>query len=154
VERFPSVNPGHWPEYFTPSDSRNSPSRILAIAVILLCCIACERKVVQPQGVPVDATFVRGGKIGWWQQCTLDAGTGVHCRIWNGAGLALEDEEFLPYDGRATPTADELKISPDPTFSGPDRIFLTNKRVLLPRSRFDELKKFVDWLEDKASAPR
>jgi hypothetical protein len=53
--------------------------------------------------------------------------------------------------------ADELQqltIPSDANFAGPDRIFLANKRVLLPRSRFDELRKFVDWLEGKASAPR
>jgi len=110
--------------------------RTLAVAVVLLCCIGCEHKVVRPQGVPADATFVRGAKVGWWQHCTLDGGDeGVHCQIWNGAGAVLENEAFLPYDGGPMPTVDELKILADPTFPGPDRIFLTNKRVLLPRSR-------------------
>ena len=79
---------------------------------------------------------------------------GVHCQIWNGVGLVLVAEEFLPYDGGPAPTAEELKIPTDANFAGPDRIFLANKRVLLPRSRFDELKKFVDWLEGKAREPR
>jgi hypothetical protein len=129
----------------------------LYCAVTLLFSCACTRRpdVDRPEGVPVDAVFVRGAKVGWWQQCgPVKAGQAVHCRIWNGAGLILEDEEFLPYDGRSTATAEELKISPDPTFPGPDRIFLTNGRILLPRSRFDELKIFVDWLEGKRSAPR
>jgi hypothetical protein len=104
--------------------------------------------------VSVDAIFARGAKIGWWQQCTpAKAGQGVHCRIWNGSGLILEDGEFLPYDGGSTPAAEELQISPDSTFPGPDRIFLTNGRILLPRSRFDELKIFVDWLEGKRNTP-
>jgi hypothetical protein len=131
---------------------------VLSVAVALLFCFACghEPNVIRPANVPSDATYVAGGKVGgWWQQCgPATGGQAVHCRIWNGAGLVLYDEQFLPYDGGLPPTAEELKISPDPTFPGPDRIFLTNKRVLLPRSRFDELKKFVDWLEDKASAPR
>src|SRR5579859_6149111 len=128
-------------------------SRGLGLAVAFLLCFACGRRseVVRPAEVPSDATYVAGGKVGgWWQQCTsAKAGQAVHCRIWNGAGLVLVDEEFLPYDGGAPPTADELKIAPDPTFPGPDRIFLSNSRVLLPRSRFDELKIFVDWLEGK-----
>ena len=66
----------------------------------------------------------------------------------------LVDEEFLPYDGGPPPTAEELKIASDTTFPGPDRIFLSNNRVLLPQSRFDELKKFVDWLNGKSEQPR
>ena len=129
--------------------------RSVVVAVALLCCLACDDKVVRPPGVPGDATFVRGAKIGWWQRCTPGVGhEGVHCQIWNGAGLVLVDEEFLPYDGGPTPTPEELKIPSDANFAGPDRIFLANKRVLLPRSRFDELRKFVDWLEGKASSPR
>jgi hypothetical protein len=129
----------------------------LLIAFALLLSCACTRKpdVVRPEGVSVNAIFVRGSKIGWWQQCTpAKAGQGVHCRIWNGAGLVLEDEEFLPYDGGSPAEAEELKISPDSTFPGPDRVFLTNGRILLPRSRFDELKIFVDWLEGKRTTPR
>ena len=121
----------------------------------MLCCLACDRNVVRPQGVPVEATFVKGAKTGWWQHCRPSPGNvGVHCQIWNGAGLVLVDEEFLPYDGGPAPLAEELKIPSDANFAGPDRFFLANKRVLLPRSRFDELKKFVDWLEGKASQPR
>ena len=117
----------------------------------LLLSLACDRnseELIRPKNVPQDAVFVRGIKgIGWWQHCaTTNAGRPVYCRIWNKGGLVLEDEEFLPYDGGAPPTADELKIEPNPTFQGPDRIFLTNGRILLPRSRFDRLKLFVDWL--------
>lgn len=139
-------------------------SRKLAITFRAVCgvsafifCFACNRNagMVRPVGVSIDAVFVDGAKAGWWQVCTWTVGTQViHCRIWNKSGLALEDEEFLPYDGGASPAADELKISPDPVFPGPDRIFLSNGRVLLPRSRFGELKKFVDWLNGKTSNPR
>jgi hypothetical protein len=130
---------------------------VSVLSVPLFFSFACSHKsgVVRPEGVQSDATYVAGGKVGgWWQQCVLaNAGQAAHCRIWNGAGLLLADEEFLPYDGAAL-TAEELKISPDPTFPGPDRIFLTNSRVLLPGSRFGELKIFVDWLEGKRSTPR
>lgn len=130
----------------------------LGVMAALFLCFGCGRgaEVVRPAGVPVDSTYVAGGKVGgWWQQCTLASGSqGVHCRVWNGSGLILVDEEFLLYDGGPPPTAEELKIAPDPTFPGPDRIFLTNKRVLLPQSRFEELKKFVDWLNGKSDQPR
>ena len=68
-----------------------------SIAVLLFLCVvgvffcsACTRRpdVIRPDGVSIDAVFVRGAKIGWWQQCTpAKADQAVHCRIWNGAGL-------------------------------------------------------------------
>ena len=123
-------------------------------AVALLSCIACTRSP-RPDSVSVDAVLVTGGKGGWWQECmTARVSQSVHCRIWNKVGLILEDEEFLPYDGGSTPVPVELAILPDPKFPGPDRVFLANGRILLPRSRFDELKIFVDWLEGKRSTPR
>jgi hypothetical protein len=131
----------------------------IGITLTFLFCSACARKadVVRPGGVPPQATYVPGGKLGgWWQQCTrANTSQAVHCQIWNGAGLVLADEEFLPYDGGAPLAANELKISTDPAVpGGPDRVFLSNGTVLLPRSRFDELKKFVDWLKGKAAQPR
>ena len=132
--------------------------RDVGVAVGLLFCSACNRKsddVIRPAGVSTDAVFVRGGKIGWWQQCTTaGVGQSVCCRIWSGAGLMVEDEEFVPYDGGAPPTADQLTIAIQTTFPGPDRIILSNSRVLLPKSRFNELKIFIDWLEGKRSTPR
>ena len=130
---------------------------LLVGVIAVLLCFACTRgpDVLRPSGVSADAVFVRGAKTGWWQECTpAKAGQSVRCRIWNGAGLILEDEDFLPYDGGSTTAAEELKISPDPAFPGPDRVFLANGRILLPRSRFDELKLFVDWLEGKRTTPR
>lgn len=129
----------------------------LYCVVALLFSSACTRRphVNRPDGVSVGAIFVRGAKVGWWQECTpAYADQAVHCRIWNEAGLILEDEVFMPYDGGSTATGEELKIKPNPTFPGPDRVFLTNGRILLPRSRFDELKTFVDWLEGKRTSPR
>ena len=135
----------------------DSVVRGLGAVIFLLLSLACGRRsdVVRPQSVSSDATYVLGGKLGgWWEECAFDAASRApHCRIWNGAGLLLEDEEFLPYEG-SLPTAGELKIPPDPKFPGPDRIFLSNGSVLLPRSRFDELKIFVDWLYEKRSTPR
>ncbi len=129
------------------------------VAVILLLS-ACGHKseVARPENVPNDAIFVSGGKVGgWWQQCTPGGpGQPVHCRIWGGPNstLVLVDEPFFPYDGGPPPNSEELKIAPEPTFPGPDRIILTSNRVLLPQSRFEELRKFVDWLNGKSDSPR
>lgn len=125
----------------------------LALALLLTAC-GHKAEVVRPNGVPADAVFVRGAKIGWWQQCTAgSSGKPVHCQIWGGTGGVLVDEEFLPYDGGPPPTAGELKIATAPTIPGPDRVVLSNKRVLLPESRFGELKNFVDWWNGKSNQP-
>jgi hypothetical protein len=140
----------------TPNSFRIVMRRIvrwLPVLLILPICAACDHtsEPVRPANVPADAVFVRGPRVGWWQQCTWNTGSqSVHCRIWNGVGGVLEDEAFLPYDGGAAPTVDELKIASHPSFAGPDRIFLTNDRILLPESRFVELKRFVDWLQNKS----
>jgi hypothetical protein len=108
----------------------------LTLALALIWAFSGCTRMVRPEGVSADAVFLSGGKVGWWQECTpAKVGHTVHCRIWNGAGLTLEDEDFLPYDGGLAPTAEELKIARDPVFPGPDRIFLANGRILLPRSR-------------------
>jgi hypothetical protein len=130
--------------------------RLLIVIFTLFFPSACGHKpeVNRPENVPIDAVFVRGAKVGWWQQCkTTNASQAVYCRIWNGAGLVLENEEFIPHDGGAPPKVGELSIESDPKFPGPDRIFLTNGRILLPRSRFDEMKQFVDWLQGKRQDP-
>jgi hypothetical protein len=127
------------------------------VGVLFLLCAACAQnpEANRPKDVASDAVFVRGAKIGWWQKCAAsENGQPVQCTIWNGAGSVLETGAFLPYDGGAPPTTEELKIDSDPTFPGPDRIVLRNGRILLPSSRFPELKKFVDWLKGKTSSPR
>ena len=123
------------------------------VAVCLLLCSACARKssVVQPEDVSPDATYVAGGKVGgWWQQCLPSTGKGPHCRIWNRVGLLLWDEEFLPYDQGPLPGSDEIKIPVNGWLSGPDRVCLDNRRVLFPRSKFNELKSWLDGLSNKA----
>ena len=125
--------------------------------VPLLFWVACTHRSgpARPGNVSVDAVFVAGTKVGWWQECTpTRAGEAVHCRIWNGTGLLLEDEDFLPCDKGSTVGPNELTISPDPVFPGPDRVFLTNGRIPLPSSRFEELTIFVDWLKGKRDTPR
>ena len=130
-------------------------SRWLPVLVILFICAACEEEHLRPANVPADAVFVSGSKAGWWQHCTGSANDQpVHCSIWNKGGKVLEDEEFLPYDEGPPPTLNELKLDPEAPFAGPDRIFLTNNRIILPKSRFAELKRFVDWLKGESEIPR
>jgi len=121
----------------------------MLLAVVSCGCVG-ERPPARPSVVAADAVAVAGSKTVWWQQCTVaEADGSARCRIWNAGGLVLYDEIFLPYDERAQLTKAELTIAPEPTFPGPDRIWLSNGRVLLPKSRFEDLKKFVDWLKSK-----
>ncbi len=126
------------------------PVRWLLAGVLLSALlVSCNPQPTRPQNVPADATYVPGTNLGgWWDQCiqTLPGQT-THCRIWNAAGLLLEDDDFVPYDGGAPPTSEELKIAPDPTY--PQLIRLKNKRLLLPKSRFDEMKSFLEGLGAK-----
>jgi hypothetical protein len=127
-------------------------SRVAVGAVALVMFQGGCAKPVRPSNVAADAVAISGSKTVWWQQCVIsDADASTHCRIWNAGGLVLYDETFLPYDERTPLTKGDLMIALEPTFPGPDRIWLTNGRVLLPQSRFKELQKFVDWLNGKRS---
>lgn len=107
---------------------------------------SCRRS--RPPGVPDSAAFVKEAWGGDWQQCRPQPGPlPVRCRIWNEKGLPMFDEAFQPCDGGSPPNQDDLQIDIAPKCcAGPDRIFLTNGRILLPHSRFQKLKKFMQGL--------
>jgi hypothetical protein len=56
-------------------------------------------------------------------------------------GAVVRDDVFLPFDGGPAVTASELQIAPDD--SGADYVWLTNGRLLLPRTNFAEHKEFA-----------
>ncbi len=124
--------------------------RGLGVIVPVFLYLGCssEPSVVRPEGVAENAIYVAGGgKVGgWWQECKPVKGQGPHCRIWNRSGLLLWDEEFLPYDQGPTPTPEETKIPARTWFPGPDRVCLGNGRILFPRTKFEELKQWLDEL--------
>ena len=55
----------------------------------------------------------------------------------------IYDEVFLPYDGGPAVQEAELKIARQPRECTPDYVELENGRLLLPQSRFDDLKEFI-----------
>ena len=120
----------------------------IILGSVVFVSFACAHKPpeARPESVPAEAVYVHGAKPGgWWQLCRLaNAGDTVYCRIWDGAGLILYDDQFLPADGGPAPTLEELRIAADPNHLGPDRIVLTNNRILLPKSHFADPKRFVD----------
>ena len=99
----------------------------------------------RPKSVPPDAVLVQLAKGGVWQRCEVDASTSANrCQIFSWKGQSLYDEMFLPYDqGPAVAHAD-LRIPRYLPAVGPDWVCLKNGRILLPLSRFDQLKVFLD----------
>ena len=89
---------------------------------------------------------------GWWQHCAYDSERNVNsCNIWNRGGLILAEGEFVAYDRGGPAKTDELLISD--AESGPDRVSLQNGRILIPKAREAEMRRFVDWLKGKRQTP-
>lgn len=96
-----------------------------------------------PPNVPKSAFLVPNWSGGWYQDCQFKPETGKnHCRIWNFGGSTLYDEEFVPYDAGPPVPADQLRIVD--RNSGPDRVTLATGRILIPKSREADLRKFLD----------
>jgi hypothetical protein len=96
-----------------------------------------------PTNVPKTAFLVPNWSGGWFQQCAYDAVSQTdHCRIWNFRGLILYNEQFVPYDAGAAAPTDQLVIVD--RGSGPDRVTLKNGRILIPKSREADLRRFLD----------
>lgn len=108
----------------------------------------------RPANVPDDAALVDQPKGGLWQHCEAEtAANTIRCQIYNWGGGLLYDEVFLPYDGGAAVLQVDLKIPRYAPLSGPDRICLQNGRILIPKSRYDEVKRHLDWATGKRTQP-
>lgn len=129
------------------------------LIVIAACALAPACKLLRdqpifveerkPPNVPREATYVKGALGGWWQQCSvIDASPQQnHCRIYNWRGELLYDETFLPYDGKGIVPSEDLFIAQDRSKAGPDRIVLSHGRILIPQSRYREVKQFLDGVQ-------
>jgi hypothetical protein len=121
--------------------------------VLLLCLggfIGCMNP--RPKNVPKDAVPVPAGYgDAWWQLCSYDQTNDTdHCQIFNPGGATLEDETFLPYDGGNAAKASELKIDGGNRLAGPYIICLKNGRILIPKSDFENQKRFIDFRTGKS----
>lgn len=139
-------------------------SKALFAGFMLLClgvsgCKLLENQPVllehrRPGNVPEDAALVDQPKSGLWQRCVLDTGANANrCQIYNWGGGVLYDEVFLPYDGGNAVVQADLKISRYAPLSGPDRVCLANGRILIPKSRYDEIKRHLEWATGKRTQP-
>ncbi len=135
-------------------------SRVLRLGLpVLLALIACScnlsdqpvfLKYRRPANVPSDATLVDQPKGGLWQHCIFEPETNTdRCQIYNWRGGLLYDEAFLAYDGAGAVAQVDLKIPGYAALSGPDRVCLANGRILIPRSRYEEVKRHLDWATGK-----
>lgn len=105
----------------------------------------------RPPNVPKDAVYVVTS-LGFWQHCTYDSGRRIdQCQIWNRVGAVLVEDDFVPYDGGLPATQDQLQIVD--AESGPDRIALRNNRILIPKSREAQMRRFLGWLNGKRTTP-
>jgi len=111
-------------------------------------------KYRRPANVPSDATLVDQAKGGLWQHCIFDTGAQANrCQIYNWRGGLLYDEVFLAYDGGGAVTQADLKIPGYTALSGPDRVCLANGRILIPKSRYGEVRQHLDWATGKRAQP-
>ena len=119
---------------------RKGWDRCFLVAVV--CCLGCSQPK-RPIEVATSAVRVEGAKTGYWQICSIDEHGQVHCTIWNDAGTIQKDETFLPLDEGPRPQKAELQIRPGEICTGPYQVCLTNGRILLPQSQFQQLKEFL-----------
>jgi hypothetical protein len=129
------------------------PSLLMVATIFLHGCRSVEPQ--RPSNVPKETVLVGAGKVGgWWQRCTVEPHSGAtFCSIWNAGGLVLNEGIFVPYDQGPAVTADELQIPRVARLPGSDRVCLQNGRILVPRSQFDRMKRFLDWSTGKAATP-
>jgi hypothetical protein len=139
-------------------------SRMLGFGLTVLLALATSScnlsdqpiflKYRRPANVPSDATLVDQAKGGIWQRCILDTrATANRCQIYNWRGGLLYDEVFLAYDGGGIVVQADLKIPGYTALSGPDRVCLANGRILIPKSRYDDVKRYLDWATGKRAQP-
>ena len=90
--------------------------------------------------------------MGWWERCSYEPKEDVnHCQIFNAGGRVLWDEVFLPYDGGKAAKDSELKIVSDSDIAGPQYVCLTNGRILIPKSDFENQKRAIDfWVKTRS----
>jgi len=113
----------------------------------IIGCMNPRPKNVPKGAVPVPAQYGNA----WWQRCSYDpTNDSDHCQIFNPGGAILEDQTFLPYDGGNAAKDSELKIDGDNRLAGPYIICLKNGRILIPKSDFENQKRFIDFRTGKS----
>lgn len=127
--------------------------RVLCVLFVALLC-GCASQEQRPAEVPASAVRIPSVKRSIWQQCTYDQSTDTdQCTIYGSDGRALERGVFVPYDGGSAVRGPDLRISDGGKLSGLDRIHLENGRILIPKSREQDLREFLDRATGKRRQP-
>jgi len=124
----------------------------LCVGVLLSCLSLAGCKHARPENVPVDSVYVDAPWAeGWWQHCSYLATQAIdHCQTFNWGGGTIKDEEFIPYDGGTAAKESELTIDNGARLAGPYIVCLKNGRILIPKSDFENQKRFIDWMTGKS----
>lgn len=118
--------------------------RVAGLLVLVFGGCGCSPPP-RPPGVDPDSTWVESVKGGYWQRCGLTTREGLRCTIWNQDGTVLVDEPFRSIDGGwATDAAALRRLRTSGPCTGAYQVCLADGRVLLPVSRFEEMKAFIE----------
>jgi len=134
------------------SKIQNGFAIVLFVGTLLSGFVLTGCRHPRPSNVPVDSVYVNAANDdGWWQHCSYDGGRDVdHCQIYNWGGGVIWDEVFLPYDGGDAAKESELTIDNETRLAGPQYVCLKNGRILIPKSGFENQKRFLDWVTGKS----
>jgi hypothetical protein len=135
---------------------RGATLRRFTLACVASCfaILGCKTTLPKrPNNVPHDSTYVVGANVGWWEHCSYEPAQDVdHCQIFNFGGTVLSDEIFLPYDGGRAAHQSELRIVSNSNITGPQYVCLSNGRILIPKSDFENQKRAIDSLVHSLSS--
>ncbi len=112
------------------------------IAAVLLC-FGCARPD-RPANVAEGSTWVQSVKGGYWQHCEGTSAGQTHCTVWNQNGKVLVDDVFLAIDNGPIAPETLVRLRTAGPCTGTYQVCLADGRILLPASRFDELKAFIE----------
>jgi hypothetical protein len=124
---------------------KNLPALLLGGAAICACLLYVWIFVLpnhpsRPANVPKSASLVLEGWGHFWQECRFDSAQHQdRCRIYGGGGDVLRDDVFLPENGGAVISGDQLKIVPGGIAESV--VHLLNGTLLIPQKNFEAIKR-------------
>ncbi len=126
---------------------RNRWPELTIVAGILLFAIwYCTAFVLpnhprRPKNVSPSATLIFQGGLAFWERCWVDENINQNsCQIFNGAGVILVDDIFLPYSGTGPVPESRLKISSNGHWG---YITLQDGTILIPQKHYDAIRQQI-----------
>jgi hypothetical protein len=138
---------------------------VYAVAAVMVLLVAeigfaywwTGRVPTRPPSVDESAVFLwapyvglPGPRRGWWLSCSEDNGRN-RCKLSDVKGSTEYEGEFVPYSGKTTVPADELKIDVEKTRENKiwienawvPLVFLANGKILIPASKYEQGKQLL-----------